>query len=297
MPKDAVLNTDPRDLHPKPPFDEPKQAPPGHETAMRTKPDHGEDTYKGSGRLRDKVAVITGADSGIGRAVAIAYAREGADVVISCLPEEERDARETARWVKDAGRRSLELPGDLREESWCRELIDRTTQEFGRCDILVNNAAFQATHPTLEEFSSEEWDRTFRTNIYPMFYLAKAAVPEMKPGGTIINTASVQAFQPSGKLLAYASTKGAIVTFTRALSELLIEKGIRVNAVAPGPVWTPLIPSTMEEKSVSNFGKDSPLTRPAQPAELAPAYVFLASAESSYITASVMDLTGGKMVS
>ena len=296
MPNNRAINTDPRELYPKPPFDEPKQTPPGHETAMRTKPDHGEDTYKGSGRLRDKVAVITGADSGIGRAVAIAFAREGADVVISCLPEEEQEAQETARWVKDAGRKSLELPGDIREESWCKELIDRTIQEFGRCDILVNNAAFQATHPTLEEFSSEEWDRTFRTNIYPMFYLAKAVTSHMKPGGAIINTASVQAYQPSGKLLAYASTKGAIVTFTRALSELLIEKGIRVNAVAPGPVWTPLIPSTMEEQYVSKFGKDSPLTRPAQPAELAPAYVYLASSDSSYVTASVMDLTGGKML-
>jgi NAD(P)-dependent dehydrogenase (short-subunit alcohol dehydrogenase family) len=296
MPNHGASHTDPREFYPKPPFDEPKQRPPGHETAMRTKPDHGEDTYKGSGRLRDKIAVITGSDSGIGRAVAIAFAREGADVVISCLSEEEQEARETARWVKDAGRKSLELPGDIREEAWCQEVITRTTQEFGRCDILVNNAAFQATHPALEEFSSEEWDKTFRTNIYPMFYLAKAAAPHMKPGGAIINTASVQAFQPSGKLLAYASTKGAIVTFTRALSELLIEKGIRVNAVAPGPVWTPLIPSTMEDKAVSNFGKDSPLARPAQPAELAPAYVYLASSDSSYLTASVMDLTGGKML-
>lgn len=296
MPENAVLDNDPRQLHPKPTFDEPKQSPPGHETAMRTHPDHGEETYRGSDRLRDKVALITGSDSGIGRAIAIAYAREGADVVISCLPEEEKDAQETARWVKEAGRKSLTLPGDIREESWCESLVDRTMQEFGSFDILVNNAAFQATHSSLEDFSSEEWDRTFRTNIYPMFYLAKAAARHMKPGGAIINTASVQAYQPSGKLLAYSSTKGAIVTFTKALSELLIEKGIRVNAVAPGPVWTPLIPSTMEEESVKKFGQDSPLTRPAQPAELAPAYVFLASNDASYITASVMDLTGGQML-
>lgn len=296
MPENAVLDNDPRELYPKPPFEEPKQSPPGHETAMRTNPDHGEETYRGSDRLRDKVALITGSDSGIGRAVAIACAREGADIVISCLPEEENEAQETAHWVREAGRKSLSLPGDIRQESWCQNLVTRTIQEFGRFDILVNNAAFQATHGSLEEFSSEEWDRTFRTNIYPMFYLAKAAAPHMKPGGTIINTASVQAYQPSGKLLAYASTKGAIVTFTRALSELLIEQGIRVNAVAPGPVWTPLIPSTMEEEKVKKFGQDSPLTRPAQPAELAPAYVFLMSNDSSYITGSVMDLTGGQML-
>jgi hypothetical protein len=296
MPTDAALDNNPRELYPKPPFEEPKQSPPGDETAMRTKPDHGEESYKGSDRLKCKVALITGSDSGIGRAVSIAYAREGADVVISCLPEEEKDARDTAHWVKAAGGNNLILPGDIREDSWCRSLVDRTMKEFGRFDILVNNAAFQATHKSLEDFSSEEWDRTFRTNIYPMFYLAKAAAPHMKPGGTIINTASVQAYQPSGKLLAYASTKGAIVTFTKALSELLIEKGIRVNAVAPGPVWTPLIPSTMEEEYVKKFGKDSPMTRPAQPAELAPAYVFLASNDSSYITGSVMDLTGGKML-
>ena len=294
MPNSTYVDSDPKDLHDKPPFEEPRQSTPGRETEMRNKPDHGEKTYRGSGRLRGKVALITGGDSGIGRAVAIAYAREGADVAFGFLPEEREDASETTRWIKDAGRKALELPGDIRDESQCRQLVDRTVSELGSLDILVNNAAFQMTHKKLEEFTSEEWDRTFRTNIYAMFYLAKAAVPHMKDGGAIVNTASVQAYQATGQLLAYATTKGAIVTFTKALSELLIEQGIRVNAVAPGPVWTPLIPSTMPEEKVKQFGGNSAMTRPAQPAELAPAYVFLASGESSYITGSVMDLTGGK---
>jgi NAD(P)-dependent dehydrogenase (short-subunit alcohol dehydrogenase family) len=296
MPQQTTVETDSRQIHDKPPFNENRQSPPGQETEMRKKPDHGEESYRGSGRLEGKIALITGSDSGIGRAVAIAYAREGANVVISCLPEESEDAAETARWVKQAGRESLQLPGDIRDESWCRNLVDQTVKRFGRCDILVNNAAFQMTHQSLEEFSSEEWDRTFKTNIYSMFYLAKAAVPHMKPGGAIVNTASIQAYKPDGILLAYSSTKGAIVTFTKSLSGLLIEKGIRVNAVAPGPVWTPLIPSTMPEEQVKKFGKNSSYERPAQPAELAPAYVFLASQDSSYITGSVMDLTGGKML-
>jgi NAD(P)-dependent dehydrogenase (short-subunit alcohol dehydrogenase family) len=217
-------------------------------------------------------------------------------VAISYLPEEEPDAQETVRWVKDAGRKSLALPGDIRDESHCRQLVERTHAEFGGLEILVNNAAFQRTHQKLEEFSSEEWDRTFRTNIYAMFYLCKAAVPYMKPGSTIVNTASVQAYQPTAQLLAYATTKGAIVTFTKCLAELVIEQSIRVNAVAPGPVWTPLIPSTMPEEKVKKFGQDDSMKRPAQPTELAHAYVFLASEESSYVTGSVMDLTGGRQL-
>ena len=264
---------------------------------MRERPDHGEQTYQGLGRLREKAVLITGGDSGIGKAVAIAYAREGADVAFSYLPAEEKDAQETVHWVERAGRRAMPMPGDIQDENYCREIVDRTIKEFGRLDILVNNAAFQMTHEDIEEFSSEEWDRTFRTNIYAMFYLSKAALPRMKEGGSIINTASVQAYKPKGQLLAYATTKGAIVTFTKALSELALEQGVRVNAVAPGPVWTPLIPSTMPEKQVREFGKSSPIGRPAQPAELAPAYVFLAAQqESSYITGSVLDLTGGKML-
>ncbi len=291
-----TVTHDPRERHRKPPFEEPKQAPPGSDENMRNQADHGERSYRGSGKLQGKAALITGGDSGIGRAVAIAFAREGADVAISYLPEEKEDAQETTRWAREAGRKTLEFACDIRDESHCRDMVERSVREFGRLDILVNNAAFQMTHKSIDDFSSEEWDRTFRTNIYAMFYLSKAAIPAMQPGSAIVNTASVQAYQPSGQLLAYATTKGAIVTFTKALAELAMERGIRVNAVAPGPVWTPLIPSTMPEEKVKNFGKDGPLARPAQPAELAPAYVFLSSDDSSYITGSVMDLTGGKQL-
>jgi NAD(P)-dependent dehydrogenase (short-subunit alcohol dehydrogenase family) len=264
---------------------------------MRQRPDHGEESYRGLDRLRDKVILITGADSGIGKAVAIACAREGADVAFSYLPAEQKDAEETIHWVEKAGRRALPMPGDIQDENYCRDLVDRTIRELGHLDVLINNAAFQMTHEKIEEFSSEEWDRTFRTNIYAMFYLSKAALPRMARGGAIINSASVQAYQPKGQLLAYATTKGAIVTFTKALSGLALEQGVRVNAVAPGPVWTPLIPSTMPDDHVKEFGKSNPMSRPAQPAELAPAYVFLAAQqESSYITGSILDLTGGKML-
>lgn len=291
-------DVDPRERQQqKPPFEEPRQSTPGSEQQMRTKPDHGEETYRGFNRLNGKAALITGGDSGIGRAVAIAFAREGADVAISYLPQEEEDARETVRWVKKAGRKALPLPGDIRQEENCGRLVERSVRELGKIDILVNNAAYQMTHEKLEEFSAEEWDGTFRTNIYAMFYLSKAAIPHMRPGSSIINTTSVQAYKPSGKLLAYAATKGAIVTFTKALAELAIEQGIRVNAVAPGPVWTPLIPSTMPQEKVKQFGKQDMNQRPAQPAELAPAYVFLAATQdSSYVTGSVMDLTGGRML-
>jgi NAD(P)-dependent dehydrogenase (short-subunit alcohol dehydrogenase family) len=272
------------------------QATPGLTTEMRNQPDHGEQSYRGHDRLRGKAALITGGDSGIGRAVAIAYAREGADVAISYLAEEETDAQETARWVREAGRRILLMPGDITSEPHCRSMVDRVFAEFGRLDILVNNAAYQMTHQNVEEFSSEEWDHTFRTNIYAMFYLSKAALPRMKEGGAIVNTASVQAYKPTGMLLAYATTKGAIVTFSKALSELAVKQGVRVNVVAPGPVWTPLIPATMPKEKVDRFGQDSPFGRPAQPAEMASAFVFLATPESSYVTGSVMDLTGGKML-
>lgn len=278
------------------PVEEPKQETPGLEHEMRKKPDHGEQSYRGHHRLEGKAALITGGDSGIGRAVALAFAREGADVAISYLPEEETDARESARWVRDAGRKAIPLPGDVTSEEHCRNMVEQVVTECGRIDILVNNAAYQMTHQKIEEFSSEEFEHTFRTNIFAMFYLAKAALPRMTAGSVMINTASVQAYQPSGMLLAYASTKGAIVTFTKALSALAIEKGVRVNAVAPGPVWTPLIPSTMPKEKVEKFGQNAPMKRPAQPAELAPAYVYLASQDSSYVTGSVMDLTGGEML-
>lgn len=288
---------DPREQGAKPPFPEQNPAPPGLEAELSPKPDFGEQSYQGSGRLSGKSALITGGDSGIGRAVALAYAREGADVLISYLPEEEPDAQETCRVVREAGRKAVAVAGDIGSEQHCQELVRRAVGDFGKLDILINNAAYQMTHETIEAFSSEEWDYTLRTNLTAMFYLCKAALPQMPAGGSIINTASIQAYKPSAQLLAYATTKGAIVTFTKALSELAIEQGVRVNAVAPGPVWTPLIPSTMPPEKATQFGKDTPMGRPAQPAELAPVYVFLASQEASYITGEVIGVTGGKPLS
>ncbi|MBV8614364.1 MAG: SDR family oxidoreductase [Acetobacteraceae bacterium] len=287
------MATDPKTAHPQPPMREGQQSPPGHEGEMRTKPDHGETSYEGSGKLAGRAAIITGADSGIGRAVAIAFAREGADVLIAYLNEHD-DARETAGWVEKAGRRAVVVPGDVSQQDHCRELVQRAVNEFGRLDILVNNAAMQRTHESLDEISAEEWDQTFRTNIYSQFYLCQAAVPHMKPGAAIVNTTSVNAKTPSPQLLAYATTKGAIANFTAGLAQLLAEKGIRVNCVAPGPIWTPLIPSTMPEKKVESFGEQVPLGRPGQPAELAGAYVFLASDYASYISGALIPVTGGK---
>ena len=260
---------------------------------MEPKPDYGEQSYKGTGRLTGRAAIITGGDSGIGRAVALAFAREGADVLISYL-NEDQDAQETCRVVEEAGRKAIAMPGDIGNPQHCQQIVDRAVKEFGRVDILVNNAAYQMSRESIDEFSDEEIQHTFNTNILAMFYLVKAALPHMKEGSAIINTASIQAYNPTPALLPYASTKGAIVTFTKGLAQALIEKGIRVNAVAPGPVWTPLIVSTMPEKQSSQFGKDSPMGHPAQPAELAPAYVFLASQESSYIVGEVIGITGGK---
>jgi NAD(P)-dependent dehydrogenase (short-subunit alcohol dehydrogenase family) len=278
---------------PKPPFPDQKQPMPGSEEAMHPKPDYGEDSYKGSGKLKDKKAVITGGDSGIGRAVALAFAREGADVLISYYNEHE-DAEKTKKIVEDAGRKAILMPGDIKDAAHCRAIIDNAVKEFGRVDILVNNAAHQASFKDVEEISDEEWDVTFRTNIYAMFYLVKAAVPHMKKGSSIINTASINADTPSPQLLAYATTKGAIQNFTGGLAQLLAEKEIRVNCVAPGPIWTPLIPSTMPEEKVKNFGKQVPMQRPGQPKEVAPAYVMLASAEASYISGATIAVTGGK---
>ena len=278
---------------PQPPQPEQKQSPPGYTNQIAPKPDHGEKSYRGSGRLAGKAALITGADSGIGRAVAIAFAREGADVLISYLDEHE-DAKETAKWVEQAGRKAIVAPGDVSEEGHCKALIERAVREFGQISILVNNAAMQRTHSSIEEISAEEWDRTFRTNIYSQFYLCKAAIPHMKPGAAIVNTTSINAKNPSPSLLAYATTKGAIANFTAGLAQLVAEKGIRVNCVAPGPIWTPLIPSTMPEKAVKTFGENTPLGRAGQPAELAPAYVLLASDEGSYMTGAVLPVTGGR---
>src|SRR5205085_2443806 len=255
---------DPKQQGARPPFPKQQQAPPGYDAELKPKADHGEKSYQGLGRLKGRAALITGADSGIGRAVAIAFAREGADVLISYLNEHE-DAEETARWVRDAGRKVSTVAGDIQDEVHCRSLVERSFRDFGKLDILVNNAAFQRTHEKIEEWSSQEWRTTFATNIDAMFYLCKAAMPRMKPGSAIINVASVQAFKPSPNLLAYATTKGAIVTFTHALAEMAIKQGVRVNAVAPGPVWTPLIPSTMKQEKVQKFGEETPMERPAQP--------------------------------
>jgi len=278
---------------PIPPQPAQQQPPPGHTGEMVPIPDHGEESYKGSGRLTNKAAVITGADSGIGRAVAIAFAREGADVLIAYLDEHE-DARETQRWVEKAGRRAITVAGDVADEAHCQALIECAFGEFGRIDILVNNAAMQRTHQSIEEISSAEWDSTFRTNVYAMFWLCKAAIPHMKPGAAIVNTSSINATDPSPSLLAYATTKGAIANFTAGLAQLVAKQGIRVNAIAPGPIWTPLIPSTMPEEAVKNFGKNTPIGRAGQPAELAPAYVLLASDEASYITGALLPVTGGR---
>jgi NAD(P)-dependent dehydrogenase (short-subunit alcohol dehydrogenase family) len=281
------------DDRPQPPQPDQRQVPPGATMDMNPAPDHGEQTYKGSERLAGKAAIITGADSGIGRAVAIAFAREGADVLISYLQEHE-DAQQTQHWVEQAGRRAILMPGDVSDETYCQSVVDRAAREFGKLDVLVNNAAMQRTHESMDEISSQEWDRTFRTNIYSMFYLSKAALRHMRPGAAIVNTASINAKNPSPNLLAYATTKGAIANFTAGLAQMVAKKGVRVNCVAPGPIWTPLIPSTMSPEQVKSFGKNTPLGRAGQPAELAPAYVLLASDEGSYITGAMLPVTGGR---
>lgn len=282
----------PQNKFPTPPYPDQKQEVPGTEEEMQPKADHGEESYRGSGKLNGKKAIITGGDSGIGRAVAIAFAREGADVLISYLSEDQ-DAKETAKYIEEAGKKAVLVKGDISEEAHCKEIIEKAVSEFGTIDILVNNAAFQMARESLEEIPSEEWDYTFRTNIHAMFYLCKAAKPHMKPGSTIVNTTSVNAYKPKPILLAYAATKGAIQNFTSSLGQLLADDGIRVNCVAPGPVWTPLIPATMPEEDVKNFGKNTPLKRAAQPAELAPIFVLLASEDSSYMTGSTVQVTGG----
>lgn len=266
---------------------------PGETEAMTPRPDHGEESYVGHGRLAGKKTVITGADSGIGRAVALAFAREGADVLISYLSED-ADAEEAARLVRDAGREAVLLPGDLSDPAHCRAVIAKAAEAFGRIDVLVSNAAHQASFDSLEEVSDEEWRKTFATNVDPLFYLAKAALPHMREGSSIIATTSINADQPSPNLLPYATTKGTIRDFVAGLAQMLAKQGIRVNAVAPGPVWTPLIPSTMPPEAVKSFGKNTPLGRAAQPKELAPAYVLLASDEASYIVGATIPVTGGR---
>ena len=286
---------DPTQQHPQPEQPDQTIAHPGATSDMEQQPDHGEDTYVGSGKLEGKRAVITGGDSGIGRAVAIAFAREGADVLISYLPEEEEDAQVTVGHVERAGRRAVAVPGDIRSEEHCQEIVDRAVAELGGIDILVNNAAYQmAQENGIFDIITDQLDRVMKTNIYAMFWLTKAALAHMEAGATVINTASIQGYEPSPQLLDYAMTKAAILNFTKGLSQQLAEKGIRVNAVAPGPIWTPLIPATMPAEKVEQFGGDTPLGRAGQPAELAPAYVFFASQESSYITGERLGVTGGK---
>ena len=288
---------DPTTQYPEPPFPKQQQEPPGTEAELRPKADHGEETYRGSGRLTDRVALITGGDSGIGKAVAIAFAREGADVVISYLGGvEEADAADTAEWVERAGRQAVTIAGDIQDPDFCASLVERGETELGHLDVLVNNAAWQDCGDRIEEVTTEEWRRIFRTNIEAIFHLSKAAVPRLREGGAIINTSSIQAYSPSPELLPYATTKGAIITFTKALAQDagVLARGLRVNSVAPGPIWTPLIPSTMPPEKAAKFGENTPLGRAGQPAELAPVYVFLASQESSYITGEVIGVTGGR---
>ncbi|HEV7882319.1 MAG TPA: SDR family oxidoreductase [Solirubrobacteraceae bacterium] len=284
---------DPTQVEPTPPFPEQEQEPPGREAEMRPLADHGEDSYVGHGRLTDRVALITGADSGIGRAVAIAFAREGADVLCSYWKEHE-DAAETKRLVEEAGRRCVTVPGDIGDREHDRELVERALDELGGLHVLVNNAGYQMAHETFLEISPDELEFVFRTNIFSMFHLCQAAVPNMKPGSTIVNTTSIQAAQPTPQLLHYASTKGAISTFTKGLAQEVAERGIRANAVAPGPIWTPLVAMSFPGEKNAQFGSDTPLGRPGQPGELAPLYVFLACDESRYISGEVIGATGGK---
>jgi NAD(P)-dependent dehydrogenase (short-subunit alcohol dehydrogenase family) len=294
---DQTTTQDPTTQYPRPEQPEQRLEHPGRESEMEPRPDYGEQSYRGSGRLEGRRALITGGDSGIGRAVALAFAREGADVVISHLPEEQPDADEAVRAVRAAGRKTASIPGDLAQPGFGRELVERAVAELGGLDILVNNAAFQMAHEGLEDLSDDEIEHTFATNILAMFRTCRAALEHMPPGSAIINTASEQAYKPTPTLLAYAATKAAIVNFTKNLGQLAIERGIRVNAVAPGPVWTPLIPATMPVEQVKSFGSQAPIGRAAQPVELAPAYVFLASQESSYDAGETIAVTGGTPLS
>jgi NAD(P)-dependent dehydrogenase (short-subunit alcohol dehydrogenase family) len=267
---------------------------PGHTGKMTEEPDHGERSYVGAGRLKDRFAVVTGGDSGIGRAISLAFAREGADVAIAYLHSEQEDARTTADLVEAEGRRACLVPGDLRSEEQCQHLVDTVLDTFGRIDILVNNAAYQRGQPGgIVDITTEQLDRVMKTNLYALFWVCKAAIPHMKPGSSIINTTSIQSTHPSPELLDYATTKAGILNFTKGLAQQLAEHGIRVNAVAPGPIWTPLIPATMPDAKVKEFGKQTPLGRAGQPAEVAPSFVFLASNDASYITGEIIAVTGG----
>jgi len=294
MPDNQRTLQDPRHMYPKPEFDTPMQPEPGLAKKMTPRPDHGEKSYTGTGRLKGRKALVTGGDSGIGRATAIAFAREGADVAITYLPEEESDAREAINVLEATGQKIIALPGDLSDEAFCKQLIEDTAKGLGGLDILANVAGKQIAREKIADITTEEFEQTFRVNVTAMFWLCKYALPLMPPGATIINTTSIQAFQPSPTLLAYAPTKAAIKAFTQALAKQAIEQGVRVNAIAPGPIWTPLQPSHGQPpEKLKEFGANTPYGRPGQPVEVAPAYVFLASPESSYITGELIGVTGG----
>lgn len=285
---------DPRNAYPRPPFPRQKQELPGKDFLLDPKPDHGEESYVGAGRLAGLATIVTGSDSGIGKAVAIAFAREGADVVVAYLDSHD-DAHQTIELVEAEGRRAISIAGDLQDEDHCRRVVEQTRDELGRVDVLVNNAAHQQRWENVEEVSTEEWDRTIRTNLTATFWMCRESAKAMEPGASIINVSSIQAQEPSPNLLAYATTKGALVTYSQALAKMLAKRGIRVNVVAPGPVWTPLVVATTDPERVSQFGADTPLGRPAQPAELAPAFVYLASPGASYVTGAVIPVTGGEV--
>ena len=294
-PGEATNLVDPRERFPKPPFPKQQQRPPGNTRDLKPPADYGEATYTGHGRLQNRVALITGADSGIGRAIALCYAKEGADILFAHLKEEKTDADETVRLVQNAGRKAIAIAGDIRKRDFCQKLVERTLSQFGHLDILVNNAAYQRTYEKLEDIPEDEFDATFRTNVYGTFFLTQAALPRMQPGGAIIITCSIETFTPEPSLAPYAATKAALASLTKSFAKLGMERGIRVNGVAPGPVWTPLIPSTMEPDHVKIFGQNTTFKRPAQPVEQAAIFVFLASDDASYVSGEIYGATGGRM--
>ncbi len=293
MPQDRLDMQDPRKQYPQPPFEPQHQSQPGLAKEMSPQPDNGESSYAGSGKLKGRKALITGADSGIGRAVAIAFAREGADVAICYLPEEEADAKAVVQQIKAAGVNAVALPGDIANQAFCKAMVEQAHAELGGLDILVNNAGTMSSSPDLLDVTLDEFDRTMKTNVYALFWITQAAIPLLKPGSSIINTTSVQAYKPSSGIVDYAMTKAAIVTFTKGMVKQLMEKGIRINAVAPGPFWTPIQPSGQPPEKLAQLGTEVPLGRPGQPVEIAPVYVLLASQEGSYITGEIYGVTGG----